>query len=70
MPNTATKKWNKPFALKGVMSVEDAKRAIDIGCTAFPIYESMINYTGSTAVPYDLTEDKDLKFSADKKFYL
>jgi aspartate aminotransferase len=33
---------------------------------AFPIYESMINYTGSTSVPYDLTEDKDLKFSADK----
>ena len=33
---------------------------------AFPIYESMINYTGSTAVPYDMTEDKDLKFSADK----
>ena len=33
---------------------------------AFPIYESMINYTGSTAVPYNLTEDKDLKFSADK----
>ena len=33
---------------------------------AFPIYESMINYTGSSAVPYDLTEDKDLKFSADK----
>ncbi|MDB4066061.1 aminotransferase class I/II-fold pyridoxal phosphate-dependent enzyme [Candidatus Pelagibacter sp.] len=33
---------------------------------AFPIYESMINYTGSTAVPYDLTEDKDLKLSADK----
>lgn len=33
---------------------------------AFPIYEFMINYTGSTAVPYDLTEDKDLKFSADK----
>ena len=33
---------------------------------AFPIYESMINYTGSTSVPYDLTEDKDLKFNADK----
>ena len=33
---------------------------------AFPIYESMINYTGSTSVPYDLTKDKDLKFSADK----
>ena len=33
---------------------------------AFPIYESMINYTGSTSVPYDLTEDKDLKFDPDK----
>ena len=33
---------------------------------AFPIYESMINYTGSTSVPYDLTEDKDLKFNAEK----
>jgi aspartate/methionine/tyrosine aminotransferase len=32
----------------------------------FPIYESMINYTGSTAVPYDLTEDKDLKFEPEK----
>jgi L-lactate dehydrogenase (cytochrome) len=31
------KKWNKPFALKGVMSVEDAKRAIDIGCTAIMV---------------------------------
>ena len=26
----------------------------------------MINYTGSTAIPYDLTEDKNLKFSAKK----
>ena len=33
---------------------------------AFPIYESMINYTGSKAVPYDLTEDKDLKFDPEK----
>ena len=33
---------------------------------AFPIYESMINYTGSTPVPYDLTEDKDLKFNPEK----
>ena len=32
---------------------------------AFPIYESMINYTGSTPVPYDLTKDKDLKFNAE-----
>ena len=33
---------------------------------AFPIYESMINYTGSTSVPYDLTEDENLKFNAEK----
>ena len=32
----------------------------------FPIYESMINYTGSKAIPYDLTEDKDLKFNPEK----
>jgi len=33
---------------------------------AFSIYESMINYTGSTSVAYDLTEDKDLKFNPEK----
>jgi len=31
------KKWNGPFALKGVMSVEDAKKAVDIGCTAIMV---------------------------------
>ena len=31
------KKWDGPFALKGVMSVEDAKKAVDIGCTAIMI---------------------------------
>tara|TARA_B100001250_G_scaffold300227_1_gene261930 strand:+ start:1113 stop:2276 length:1164 start_codon:yes stop_codon:yes gene_type:complete len=33
---------------------------------AFPIYESMINYTGAKSVPYSLLEDKDLKFDPDK----
>jgi len=28
------KRWGGPFAIKGVMSVEDAKRAIDIGASA------------------------------------
>ena len=32
----------------------------------FPIYESMINYTGATAVPYDLTEKKDFSIDSDK----
>jgi L-lactate dehydrogenase (cytochrome)/glycolate oxidase len=27
------REWGGPFCLKGVMSVEDARRAIDIGCT-------------------------------------
>jgi len=27
------KHWNGQFCLKGIMSVEDAKRAVDIGCT-------------------------------------
>jgi L-lactate dehydrogenase (cytochrome) len=26
------KTWNGPFCLKGIMSVEDARRAVDIGC--------------------------------------
>ena len=25
--------WNGPFCLKGIMSVDDARRAVDIGCT-------------------------------------
>ena len=34
--------------------------------TSFSNLQSMINYTGSKPVPYDLTEDKDLKFNPDK----
>jgi L-lactate dehydrogenase (cytochrome) len=30
-------RWNGHFALKGVMSVEDARRAVDIGCTGIMI---------------------------------
>ena len=32
-----SKKWNGPFCLKGIMSVEDAKKAVDIGATAIMI---------------------------------
>lgn len=31
------KQWNGQFCLKGIMSVEDAKRAIDIGCTGIVV---------------------------------
>lgn len=29
--------WNGQFALKGIMSVDDAKRAVDIGCTGIMV---------------------------------
>jgi L-lactate dehydrogenase (cytochrome) len=31
------KRWDGEFCLKGIMSVEDAKRAVDIGCTGIVI---------------------------------
>jgi L-lactate dehydrogenase (cytochrome) len=31
------KQWNGQFCLKGIMSVEDAKRAVDIGCTGIVV---------------------------------
>ena len=40
------KKWGGPFAIKGVMSVEDAKRAADIGASAI-----MLSNHGGRAVP-------------------
>ena len=36
----------------------------------FPIYESMINYTGAKAVPFTLTENKDFSIDPDKIFSL
>jgi L-lactate dehydrogenase (cytochrome) len=47
------KKWNKPFALKGVMSVEDAKRAIDIGCTAIMISNHGGRQLDGSRSPFD-----------------
>ncbi len=31
----------------------------------FPIYESMINFTGAKAIPYDMTENKDFSINPD-----
>jgi L-lactate dehydrogenase (cytochrome) len=31
------KKWGKQFCLKGIMSIADAKRAVDIGATAIMV---------------------------------
>ena len=47
------KKWKKPFALKGVMSVEDAKKAIDIGCTAVIISNHGGRQLDGSRAPFD-----------------
>jgi len=47
------KKWNGPFALKGVMSVEDAKRAVDIGCTAIIISNHGGRQLDGSRAPFD-----------------
>ena len=47
------KKWNGPFALKGVMSVEDAKRAIDIGCSAIIISNHGGRQLDGSRSPFD-----------------
>ena len=54
------KKWGGPFALKGVMSVEDAKRAIDIGCTAIMVSNHGGRQLDGSRAPFDqLTEIVD-----------
>ena len=47
------KKWEGPFALKGVMSVEDAKKAIDIGCSAIMISNHGGRQLDGSRAPFD-----------------
>jgi len=47
------KKWGGSFALKGVMSVEDAKKAIDIGCTAIIISNHGGRQLDGSRTPFD-----------------
>ena len=47
------KKWGGPFALKGVMSVEDAKKAADIGCTAIIISNHGGRQLDGSRTPFD-----------------
>jgi len=54
------KKWGGPFALKGVMSVEDAKKAVDIGCTAIIVSNHGGRQLDGSRAPFDqLTEIVD-----------
>jgi L-lactate dehydrogenase (cytochrome) len=50
-------KWNGHFALKGVMSVEDAKRAADIGCTGIMVSNHGGRQLDGSRSPYDQLEE-------------
>lgn len=50
----AVKKWNGPFAIKGVVSVEDAKKAIDIGATAIMISNHGGRQLDASLSPFDI----------------
>ena len=47
------KKWGRPFALKGVMSVEDAKRAVDIGASAIMLSNHGGRQLDGSRSPFD-----------------
>ena len=46
-------KWNGQFALKGIMSVEDAKRAVDIGCTGIMVSNHGGRQLDGACAPFD-----------------
>jgi len=47
------KKWGGPFALKGIMSVEDARKAVDIGCTAIMVSNHGGRQLDGSRAPFD-----------------
>jgi L-lactate dehydrogenase (cytochrome) len=51
------KDWGKQFALKGIMSVEDAKRAVDIGATAIMVSNHGGRQLDGSRSPFDQLEE-------------
>ncbi len=47
------KQWGKQFCLKGVMSVEDARRAVDIGATAIMVSNHGGRQLDGSRTPFD-----------------
>ena len=47
------KNWGKQFALKGIMSVEDAKKAVDIGATAIMVSNHGGRQLDGSRSPFD-----------------
>jgi len=53
----AVEAWGGPFAIKGVMSIEDAKRAVDIGASASMISNHGGRQLDCSPAPFDLLSD-------------
>jgi len=51
------KKWGKQFAIKGIMSVEDAKKAVDVGATAIMISNHGGRQLDGSRSPFDQLEE-------------
>ena len=47
------KRWNGPFAIKGLMSVEDAKKAVDIGASAIMLSNHGGRQLDGSRSPFD-----------------
>ena len=45
--------WDGEFALKGIMSVEDAKRAVDVGCTGIMVSNHGGRQLDGSRAPFD-----------------
>tara|TARA_Y100000590_G_scaffold198226_1_gene225122 strand:+ start:4120 stop:5274 length:1155 start_codon:yes stop_codon:yes gene_type:complete len=51
------KYWGKPFAIKGIMSVEDAKKAVDIGASAVMVSNHGGRQLDGSVTPFDQLAD-------------
>ena len=50
-------KWGKPFAIKGIMSVEDAKKAVDVGASAIMVSNHGGRQLDGSRSPFDQLEE-------------
>ena len=50
-------KWGKPFAIKGIISVEDAKKAVDVGASAIMISNHGGRQLDGSRSPFDQLEE-------------
>ena len=60
----------KPVMAFAIMALVEEGDEVIYPNPGFPIYESMINYMGGTAVPIRLREDRDFRLDAEELAYL